>query len=222
MNDIVAKILIKINKKPLDIAKKKHGKSPEITYGVLISAIIKFNSVKDSREYLGIAEQTFNRTMKRCFPNVVLRGGGQTWSHYLLTLVGYKRCFKCNQIKALSEIAAKQSVCKVCRHIYNTSDVRKQANKLSQQQHYKHNIGYHRNKSAKYKIALKNSLLSDKYKEKIQEVYKNCPAGHHVDHIVPIQGKYVCGLHVPWNLQYLLSSVNISKSNYHESEEYWK
>lgn len=34
---------------------------------------------------------------------------------------------------------------------------------------------------------------------------------HEVDHIIPLQGKKVCGLHVPWNLRVITKAANARK-----------
>jgi hypothetical protein len=70
--------------------------------------------------------------------------------------------------------------------------------------------------SAKYratKLQATPDWLSTEQLKEIENLYKNCPVGHEVDHIVPLQGKEVRGLHVPWNLQYLTISKNRQKSN---------
>ncbi len=46
----------------------------------------------------------------------------------------------------------------------------------------------------------------------IREVHEGRQEGFVVDHIIPLRHKNICGLHVPWNLQYLSVSDNCSKS----------
>tara|TARA_R110000868_G_scaffold5466_13_gene32930 strand:- start:689 stop:883 length:195 start_codon:yes stop_codon:yes gene_type:complete len=49
---------------------------------------------------------------------------------------------------------------------------------------------------------------------KIEELYKKAnKLNLEVDHIVPLQGDNVCGLHVPCNLQLLSKKDNASKGN---------
>lgn len=70
------------------------------------------------------------------------------------------------------------------------------------------------------KISASPSWLTSEDKEamallyaKAQQLTKNTGENWHVDHIVPLQGKTVCGLHVPWNLQVIPAIENLSKSN---------
>lgn len=76
-------------------------------------------------------------------------------------------------------------------------------------------------------ITRKQSLLklAKLYKDEINQIYNNCPENLVVDHIIPIQGKNVSGLNVPWNMQYLNRSENNFKrhsfdNTYHN--EFWR
>lgn len=65
------------------------------------------------------------------------------------------------------------------------------------------------------KRQLKLSLATPKWVNAtdIIEFYLKKPKGMHVDHIIPINGNGVSGLHVLWNLQYMQPKDNIKKSN---------
>jgi hypothetical protein len=70
------------------------------------------------------------------------------------------------------------------------------------------------------KLGATPAWLDDDQKWIIEQIYdlaqertKLMGIKWHVDHIVPLRSKVVCGLHVPWNLQVITASENCSKRN---------
>jgi hypothetical protein len=90
---------------------------------------------------------------------------------------------------------------------------RKEFNSLRNKKHYLDNKGYYKDKSNKRRAIKLRAIPKFANLNKIREIYKNCPKGYHVDHIIPLNNPIVCGLHVEWNLQYLSAKDNCSKGN---------
>lgn len=61
--------------------------------------------------------------------------------------------------------------------------------------------------TADHKWMIEQAYELAKLREKV------CGGVWHVDHIIPLRGKTVCGLHVPWNLQVITREENCKKHN---------
>jgi inhibitor of KinA sporulation pathway (predicted exonuclease) len=155
-----------------------------------------------------------------------------TWKRYILTKYNYKYCSKCNNLYTLnnftkdkSRIDNISSICKTCNIQYSTvyNKENEEGLKNYKKEYYKNNKDYYLAASKKYKLNKSNRtpkwLTKDDF-VKIKEFYTEAKKleletgiKYHVDHIVPLQGKLVSGLHVPNNLQIITAERNLSKSN---------
>ena len=146
---------------------------------------------------LGFSAGGIAKLLKRLVPE---KGRSTKICSVLLAKYSLKYCPKCGHVywfedfhNNSNDIWGKDSYCKVCFHEY-VRPLRAET-EASKRAHLKHATPSWANKPI------------------IKSFYAQCPKGYHVDHIVPLNGELVCGLHVENNLQYLLAKDNIEKSN---------
>ncbi len=85
------------------------------------------------------------------------------------------------------------------------------------------NKEYYAYKAAERRASKLNATpgwLAEHHRQEIRDMYwlakdlgRVSEGAYEVDHIVPLRGEGVCGLHVPWNLQILPQDLNRRKSN---------
>ena len=135
-----------------------------------------------------------------------------------------KRCRKCNEFKPILQFNKDKYTpdglkpyCKPCDRGYvsnwNKNNKDKAAAKGA------------RRRAAQLKRRPK--WIKDFFKKEVDEFYvmakeleKIFPWKQHVDHRTPMQGEFVSGLEVPWNLQILSAKANLEKGNQYVEEEY--
>jgi len=143
--------------------------------------------------------------------SITSKPSGMSINTFLLLEFGFKRCAVCADIlnvdsfcKNMSEAIGYSSKCRDC-----TSEQRKliapEINALTA-------------KRRATKKHAKPQWLSREQEQKMLSYYsearkksKETGIDYQVDHIVPLQGKNVCGLHVPWNLQVITADDNRRK-----------
>jgi hypothetical protein len=137
-----------------------------------------------------------------------------------------KVCNICKIQKALSEFSPRKNRpcgfdgrCKLCQaarslnDYYSKHSERKEAQKLRARKRYVEDSSLAKFHATMRKEHVKRATPSWANKKALREFYKACPAGYHVDHIIPLRGKNISGLHVVENLQYLLAKDNMTKHN---------
>lgn len=153
-----------------------------------------------------------------------------------------KRCKDCKEFKDLDQFGSvggrqahlKRSYCKACATVrtrrYRSTEKGAEVNKASCEKYYLSNKdkwysnrplrAFHQAKRRASKLKATPSWLTDYDWEMIRWTYSAAKVAeehygepYHVDHIIPLQGENVCGLHVPWNLQVITAKDNLSKSN---------
>ena len=140
-----------------------------------------------------------------------------------------KNCSKCDKLKPIKEFNTRKrklssgehrvyhkSECKLCQAIVKKAWADNNPEKVRI-----HNTGPKKNAlTAKRRSQLKKAFPEWASKEAIEffyilakELESHTGVPHEVDHIVPLQGREVCGLHVEDNLQVITAEANRRKSN---------
>jgi hypothetical protein len=138
----------------------------------------------------------------------------------------YKSCSKCGQEKSLSLFSknkdgkfGRYSQCNDCKNhrerenFKSITEEGRVLKRLSSKKSRQNNLEADSQKSARRRAGINQRAPKWDLVELTKLIYDMRPEGMEVDHIIPLFGKHVSGLHVYNNLQYMGKQDNASKGN---------
>jgi len=144
-------------------------------------------------------------------------------------MITEKHCHNCQTTKPASKFFRNktrkdglQTQCKPCMKSRNDSWYAKNTEYHNEymRKHSKENRWIYNNRDARRRAAELKATPSWANLEQIERIYKlrkkvsdKTGVEHHVDHIIPLQGESICGLHVESNLAVVPARMNLSKGN---------
>lgn len=191
------------------VAKKKHGNRQELTYGKVLEAIYIGKTIPGIAAELNTTVRTTNRILNDyVFPQVD-KAVAKPWRTRLLELIEYKTCYLCKEIKPFSDFYICPSMNKGIKNRSEYMYRCKACDTAWTLKKYKCYPYIHRAANNKYRALKYNSeSMYNADEDKIKLIYKECPVGYEVDHIIPISKG---GMHNEYNLCYLTREDNYLK-----------
>lgn len=182
-------LILQLNNRAEQVCNKYNVSLDEVAdailYGQNLKTVFNFNANKVTSFY------------RELLPTRLTSHKPRNW---ILEQFASKLCTKCNIIYPKSSFRANSSnltgvnsFCKSCQS---------KGTRVSQPA-----------RQAAYRARKEERTPSWANLAKIKEFYDNCPKGMTVDHVIPLHGVLVCGLHVENNLQYLSGEDNSRKNN---------
>jgi hypothetical protein len=165
---------------------------------------------------MGHADYLSNGNWKRCNKCAEDKPLAMYYKHSGGSMGVRGQCIDCYNLKSFElrkekgpEIASK----KAKQYLDKYPEARQRARQRTQEWR-KNNLAYDAFRRSMRAKAIKQATPQWADIESIKIVYKKAQEyGFHVDHIVPIKSKLVCGLNVHANMQLLDGEINSSKGN---------
>lgn len=193
-----------------------------LTYGLKCCNICTINTKHTILYFMNIInrQEAINNKLTHYFTGKTCKNG-----HIAKRLTKTGACVECKKIHRLKSI---EKLGRDRKTIIKYSDLpestkeryrekcrdRHKKNKYWSQYNYKYNSAIKKRKRRDRLIKTPENI------RKINEIYSKVKEGQHVDHIVPLCGENVSGLHVWYNLQIISKEENLKKGNKFDPYEY--